>query len=153
MAISAWTTKFAVDTILNAELVPTEADLVSLGISVLPTTQQKRRVYILDVPPYQSRPLFESGSQIRESDYIVPLLLECDALTGSDVNGLKTSQQDLAALAANIEALCAADPSWGGAVFASGITLAAERSGPLPDQAGGFLAWAMLQLHVKTWGD
>jgi hypothetical protein len=155
MAISAWTVKFGVLTKLKT-LAPVDADLVKLGLPVLdPPLNSKRRVYVMPVPPYQTTPIFESGSQVRKADLVVPVLLEVEAITGNNVDGQETAEQGLASLVAAIEALCVRDPSWGGVCFASGVALASEAAGPIADiqGGGGFLAHALLEVHVRTWGD
>lgn len=155
MAISAFTVKFGVLTALKT-LEPTDADLVKLGLPIgdLPINDY-RRVYVMPVPPYQSTPVFESGSQMRQSDIVVPVLLEVETLTGNDVDGQEDAETALASLIASIEALCDADPSWGGVCFASGVALASEAAGPIADVqgGGGFLAHALLEVHCRTWGD
>ena len=155
MAISAWTVKFGVLAKLKT-LVPVSADLVKLGLPVQdPPLNSKRRVYVMPVPPYQSAPVLESGSQVRKSDLVVPVLLEVETITGNDVLGQETAEQGLATLVSQVEALCDADPSWGGVCFASGVSLASEAAGPIADiqGGGGFLAHALLEVHVRTWGD
>ena len=154
--ISAWATKLAIKSALKTALYPDDADIVKVGLPVQePTVNQKRRVYVLNVPPYQSTPVYESGSQIRRSDYVVPIAVEVEYNTGNDVDGQETAETALATLVGQIEAVCLADPSWGGTVFASGISLAAEAAGPIADVqgGGGFLAHALLQVHVTTQGD
>ena len=155
MAISAFTVKFGVLAKLKT-LAPADADLVKLGLPVLdPPINSKRRVYVMPVPPYQATPVFESGSQVRKVDLVVPVLLEVESITGNDVNGQETAEGALATLVGQIEALCDADPSWGGVCFASGVTLASEAAGPIADVqgGGGFLAHALLEVHARTWGD
>jgi len=155
VGISSWTVKFGVLAALKT-LVPADADLVKLGLPVLdPPLNDYRRIYVMSVPSYQSTPVFESGSQVRRSDLIVPLLLEVETLTGNDVDGQETAEQDLATLVAQVETLCESDPSWGGVCFASGVSLASEAAGPIADVqgGGGFLAHALLQVHVRTQGD
>jgi hypothetical protein len=155
MAISAFSVKFGVLTVLKT-LMPTDADLVKLGLPVQdPPLNDYRRVYVMPVPPYQATPIFESGSQVRQANLVVPVLLEVEILTGNDVEGQEAAETDLATLVAQIEALCDADPSWGGVCFASGIALASEAAGPIADVqgGGGFLAHALLEVHCRTWGD
>jgi hypothetical protein len=155
VGISVWTTKLGVLAVLKT-LMPTDADVVQLGLPVqVPTINDERRIYVLAVPPYQSVPIFESGSQVRRSDYVVPLVVEVDTLTGNDVDGQVTAEQGLATLVGQIEALLLSDPSWGGVCFASGLAMAAEWAGPIADVqgGGGFLAHTLLELHVRTQGD
>lgn len=151
--ISAWATKFAIATALET-LIPEDVDIAQVGLYVgaVPVNDW-RRIYVLAVPPYQSRPVFQSGSQVRESDYVVPVLVEVEIQTGADVQGQAETELACATLVNQIEALCLADPSWGGVCFSSGVALAQEFAGPIADQSGGFLAHALLEIHVRTQGD
>lgn len=156
MGISAWTVKFAVLEGLKT-LMPGSADIVKLGlpVQVVPINDEKR-IYVLPVPPYQSTPIFEGGTQVRQSTLVVPLIVEAETLTGNDVDGQETAEQNLATLVADIEALIAADPAWGSpAIYSSGLSLVLENAGAIADVqgGGGFLAHAILQVHVRTIGD
>ena len=159
MALSLWTAKANVLAALTTALLPDNADIVQLGYAVEnPSSQQRRRVFILGVPIDQPQPPFSPGSQVRAENYDIPILVEFEVLapTGQSPSvGFAAAQAGLATLVGLIEQQNDTDPSWGGIATASGIQLAppGEQTGPLADQAGGFLSRCMLQVHIRTFGN
>lgn len=157
MAISVWTVKAGILTALENGLLngsTVYADVVQLGIPTQePSPQQQRRVYILDVPPFEARPVWANASTPpRQEDYVVPVAVEVESVLGPK-GTYQTAMNNLSALVAQIEDIQNADPSWGGVCFTSGLSLAGESCGQMADEVAAFLAKAILQIHIRTIGN
>lgn len=153
MGLSIWRVKPAVLAAL-ATLIPTDADIVALGLpAAVPSNQKPRRVYILNVPVDDPIPIYVPGTQLRKEEYVIPLALEVVNFSGRSLTGFADTEQTMARLVGAIETLCGADPSWDGTAHQSGLSLAAESTGPIADQSGtGWISKAVLQLHIMRMG-
>lgn len=160
--VSVWTARQNIKTALHSLLYPTYADIVRLGLPVeLASTQQQKRVYILDVPPneYKVSPPFEPGSQVRTEDYFVPIRIECESLTGAlDGGAANDAAYQIAAGLAwaifdQIETQVGVDPSWGGVATESGLGFLSDATGPMADEYGtGYITVLSCGLVIRTRG-
>lgn len=153
MGLSVFALQAAVLTTLNAQLVPDDADVVDLGLPAeVPAIALFRRVYVLDAPEDTPTPVFVGSTQLRREEYALPIALEVLNYSGNSLTGRAETLTMMQALVSAIEGVCLADPSWGGAVMQSGLSLTAPSSGPVAAQAGGWIAHAILELHVMRQG-
>lgn len=138
---------------LSAALIPGDADLVDIGLPVDdPAISLTRRVYIMPVTEYAPVPVFVGSTQIRREEYVIPLWLEVLNYSGNVLTGRQDTLAMAQALIAAIEGVCLADPSWGGAVMQSGLSLAGESTAPIAAQAGGWGSHVILDLHMMRQG-
>lgn len=156
--ISVWAVKAGVLDKLTTALTEGDspvADIVQIGRPIkAPANDQPRRVYIGEVANDESQPVWEPTSQIRTEEYVIPLLVDCLSFTGSDLDGHDTAAGLVQAIVDAIEDQLATDPSWGATCHNSGLSLAAESTGPLADQPGGsgWRSGAILDLHIQRRG-
>lgn len=150
--LSVWTVKAGVNTALQA-LIPDSADIVQIGLPMqAPSNQDTRRVYVLNVPIDDPVPFAQPGSQVRTEDFVVPIVVEVVNFAGNSLTGCADTEVLMGTLVDAISALCDDDPSWGQVCSASGLSLASERTDPIADQAGGWIAHAVLNLRVRKHG-
>lgn len=154
MALSPWTLRPNVVEALQS-LISEYADLVQTGLpSQQPSLQLPRRVYVLGVTGGDHpTPVWLPGNYARKEEYNLPLALEVINFTGRSLTGAADTDSIMGDLVAAIGDQCAADPSWGGAVHASGVVLDREYTFPYADQGGtGWVAHTFLEIAVERRG-